>query len=116
MADDQDRPLSEADRVMIFKLATASLPKRYGEAIKTGMSDEELSNALQSVLGIFGGSGGPDRPSISFAGSGLRIWGAWHIVNHVSEKPLFAGKATIAMARAVYKINDPKDGQLSLFQ
>ena len=116
MGDDKDRSLTEADKVMIFKLATASLPRRYGNAIKSGMSDEEVSNALQSVLGIFGGSGGPDRPSISFAGSGLRIWGAWHIVNHVTEKPLFAGQATIGMARTVYKIKDPKDDQLALFQ
>ena len=116
MADDKDRSLTEADKVMIFKLATASLPRRYGNAIKSGMSDEEVSNALQSVLGIFGGSGGPGRPSISFAGSGLCIWGGWHIVNHVQEKPLFAGKASIAMARTVYKIRDPKNDQLNFFQ
>ncbi len=116
MADDINRSLTEADKVMIFKLATASLPRRYSQAIKTGMSDEELATALQKVLGIFGGSGGPGRPLISFAGPSLRIWGGWHIVNHVQEKPLFTGSATIAMARAVYKISDPKDGQLSLFQ
>ena len=116
MADDTNRPLTEADKVMIFKLATASLPRRYSDAINAGMSDEDLSNALQSVLGIFGGSGGPGRPSISFTGSGLRIWGGWHIVNHVTEKPIFAGAATVAMARTVYKIKDPKDDQLALFQ
>jgi hypothetical protein len=115
MSDDKDQSLTEADKIMIFKLTTASLPRRYGDAIRTGMSDEELSNALHSVLGIFGGSGGPGRPSISFAGSGLRIWGGWHNVNHVTEKPLFAGNATIAMARTVYKINDPGNRQLSLF-
>jgi|GEM_PF-1134061 len=115
MLDDKDQPLTEADKVMIFKLATASLPRRYGDAIEAGMSDEELSNALHSVLGIFGGSCGPGRPSISFAGSGLRIWGGWHIVNHVTEKPLFAGKATVAMARTVYKINDPDNKQMNLF-
>ena len=115
MATGIDRPLTEADKVMIFKLATASLPRRYGETIKSGMSDEDLSNALQSVLGIFGGSGGPGRPSISFTGSGLRIWGGWHIVNHVTEKPLFAGNATIAMARTIYKIGDPGNKQIDLF-
>jgi hypothetical protein len=115
MAKDKTRPLSESDKIMIFKLATASLPRRHGDAINSGMSDEELSNALHSILGIFGGSGGPDRPSISFAGSSLRFWGGWHTVNHVQEKPLFAGKATIAMARMVYQIKDPDDDQLSLF-
>ena len=58
-------------RKHIFKIATTSLPRRYANEIEAGMTDEELSDALQSVLGIFGGSGGPDRYSITFMGSGL---------------------------------------------
>ena len=111
------------------------------------MSDEELSNALQSVLGIFGGSGRPwspidflcrIRPAHLGRAAGLpegkdddpvdhrqaseRRDGAQHrgpgqsVVNHVSEKPLFQGKATIAMARLVYKISDPNNRQMELFQ
>ncbi len=115
MSAAKEKPLTEAEKELIFKLATASLPRRYSEKIKIGMSNEDLSNALQEVLGIFGGSGGPGRPSISFAGSGLRIWGGWHMVNHVTEKPLFAGAATIDMARGIYKITDPNNRQLDLF-
>lgn len=64
----------------------------------------ELEAALAEYLGIFGGSCGADRFTTTFTGNGLRIWGGWHVVNHVQEKPLFAGKATIAKAREVYNI------------
>lgn len=88
------RKLTQADKAMIFKLATASLPRRFADQIKQGMTDEELEAALKDVLGIFGGSGGPDRPSITFTRSGLKIWVGWHIVNHVQEKPLFQSQKT----------------------
>ena len=79
------------------------------------MTDKELRAALEVTLGIFGGSGGPDCLSVSYNGSGLRIWGGWHVVNHVVEPPLYSGKATVAMARTVYNISDPEDNQLALF-
>ena len=115
MASENRRPLSDADRVEVFRIATSSFQRRYGHQFAEGMTDEELEKALAEVLGIFGGSGGPDRLSVTFKGSGLRIWGGWQPVNHVQEKPLFAGKATIAMARAVYGISDPDDQQFSMF-
>ncbi len=115
MVDDQPRSLTEADKEWVFRTATASLPHGYATAMQAGMSDAELENALQVVLGNFGGSGGPGQPSIAFTGSGLRIWGGWQTVNHVTEKPLFAGKATIAMARRTYKIADPGKRQMDLF-
>ncbi len=108
-------PLSREDKIEIFHLATRSLVHWYGDHFKRGMSDEELKSALERSLGIFGGSGGPNRLSVSFKGSGLRIWGGWHAVNHVKEAPLFSGKATIAMAREVYGITDPDEKQKSLF-
>jgi hypothetical protein len=70
---------------------------------------------LRAVFGSFGGSGGPGRPSIAFTGAGLRIWGGWHSVNHVTDKPLFAGMTTIAFARRVYTIADPDKKQMELF-
>ena len=110
-----ERSLTEADKTAIFKSATRGLERRYHEAIRNGMTDKELKMALSAVLGIFGGSGGPLAYSITFTGSGLRIWGSWNVVNHAIEKPLFAGKATIAKARAVYSIANPEDDQLGLF-
>lgn len=115
MAEEAHKPLSEADKELIFRKATAGLPRRYADAIQSGITDEELESALADVLGIFGGSSRPDQLSISFTGSGLRIWGGWHIVNHVREPPLFAGKKTMEMARVVYGIANPDEPQLTLF-
>ncbi len=109
-----DKPLSNEDRIEVFKIATRSLVHRHGDKFKVGMSTEELEHALEKSLGIFGGSGSIDRLNVSHKGAGLKIWGGWHIVNHVQEAPLFQGKATIAMAREVYGIGDPDDGQMSL--
>ncbi len=108
-------PLTREDRTEIFRIATSSFLRRYGDRFERGMTDELLAEALQASLGIFGGSGGPGRPSVTYTGSGLRIWGGWHIVNHVTEKPLFAGNATITMAREVYGIRNPDNKQLNLF-
>ena len=79
------------------------------------MTDEELGSALEWVLGIWGGSCGPGDLDVSFQGSGLRIWASWAIRNHRKDKPLFAGAATIAMAREVYGIANPQDRQMRLF-
>ena len=114
MRDATARPLSEADKEMIFRKATASFPVRYAAAIEDGMSDADLETALKSVLGIFGGSGGPDQPSIAFSGNGLRIWGSWKTVNLVCNKPLFAGKQTVLMTRQLYAIANPDDAQMRL--
>ena len=67
--------LSQEDRIEIFQIATRSLVYWHKEKFKDGMSDKELENALRQSLGIFGGSGGPHRLSVTFQGSGLKIWG-----------------------------------------
>lgn len=107
--------LTPAERIEIFKLATRGLVHRYGAQFKAGMTDAELRSALAESLGLFGGSGGPDGPSVAFTGAGLRIWGGRHTVNHHKQKPLFAGDVTVAMAREVYGISDPQMGQMKLF-
>jgi len=107
-------PLSNQERIEVFKLATAGLIKRYGDSFACGMSDTELKAALEQILGIFGGSGGPDRLSVCFKGSGLRIWGGHRAFNHIEEKPLFKGATTIAVAREIYGIADPELEQMSL--
>lgn len=109
------RALSQSDLELIFKLATTSFVRRYGDQFAKGMSDGDLWRALQDSLGIFGGSGGPDRPSIAYQGSQLKIWGGWRTVNHVQDNPLFQRHGTLAMARSVYGIKDPSRDQLDLF-
>ena len=106
--------LTQAERAEVFRLATRSLMTRYEDELAAGMSDAELKEALEKVLGIFGGSGGPGRLGVTFTGSGLRIWGGWHIINHCVEAPLFSGNASIAMAREIYGISNPDNKQLSL--
>ncbi|MBL4767782.1 MAG: hypothetical protein JKY94_08725 [Rhodobacteraceae bacterium] len=98
----------------MFRQATTGLPRRYAKEMAAGMSDTALGEALKQVLGIFGGSGGPERLSITYQGAGLKIWGSWHVHNHVTERPLFEGQATIRMARYLYHISDPTETQLSL--
>lgn len=109
------RQLTQADRIEVFRLATRSVTRHFKEQIEIGMTDDELAAALEQILGIFGGSSGPDRLSVAYTGAGLRIWGGWHVVNHVAEQPLFSGRQTIAMAREVYGISNPDDQQLNLW-
>ena len=107
-------PLTPQEREQAFRKATSGFAKHYAEKIEVGMSDSELESALAASLGSFGGSGGPDQLSITFKGSGLKIWASHEIHNHVTAKPILEGFATIQMARAVYAISDPTDMQLPL--
>lgn len=112
------RPLTEADRREGFIRATGGFSgakARWTARAARGMTDAELAEALAFELGIFGGSCGPGSLHLTFQGAGLKIWISWEIHNHVTTKPTFAGKATIAMARHVYCIKDPVDRQLALF-
>jgi hypothetical protein len=111
----EKRTLNQADKEEVFRIATKTLLKWYPEEVEHGMSDEELSAALERVLGIWGGSCGPGRLDVIFQGSGLKIWWGRHFVNHHEEKPLFQGRVTVAMARFVYGIAEPDDVQMSLF-
>ncbi len=115
MVGDRNRTLSQADKEQIFRRATAGLAMNYAAQISAGMTDDELEAALRTVLGIFGGSGGPNEPWVEFAGAGLRIWGGWHHCVQARKQLLFAGQATIAMAREVYRIGNPSNLQLELF-
>jgi hypothetical protein len=114
MEEETRKPLSDTDQLEVFRIATKGFVHFHSHRFAEGMTETDLETALKSSLGIFGGSGGPNRLSVSYAGSGLKIWGGWHFVNHVFEPPLFSGKQTLKMAREVYKIRDPDDQQLSL--
>lgn len=115
MTDQLPETLSLDEREQVFRRATSALPHWYAEKIERGMTDDELRSALAKVLGIFGGSGGPDCLSVCYQGAGLKIWGSWKTVNHCTTEPLFQGSKTVAMARHIYKIADLADQQLDLF-
>ena len=111
----KERPLTQVDKKEAFRIATRALPKWYADQIAKGMSDAALTSALEQVLGIFGGSCGPGRMDVAHQAAGLKIWGGWYIVNHHTEKPLFQGSRTLAMARYIYGISDPDNDQMALF-
>lgn len=112
------RELSNEDRVNAFKLATRGFSGsdvRWKGRAERGLTDEELRTALQFEIGIYGGSGGPGRMSLEFQGAGLKIWAGWNdVAPRMKHKPIFEGASTVRMAREVYGIRDPGDGQMSL--
>ncbi len=97
----KQRPLSQADKEEAFRIATRALPKRYADEVAKGMTDAALTSDLEQVLGIFGGSCGPGRLDVAHQAAGLKIWGGWRFVNHNTEKPLYLGTKTLAMARHI---------------
>ncbi len=108
------RPLTEADKHAGFLRATASMSGAKQRWAARGLTDAELAEALAYELGIFGGSCGPEILALTYQGAGLKIWISWEVHNHVTMKPTFDGKATLAMARLVFGIQDPADRQRSL--
>jgi len=106
--------LTPGEKALAFRRATSGFADRFAGSIGSGMTDPDLESALKSYLGIFGGSGGPDTIDVAYQGAGLKIWAARSCPNHVLEKPVFEGKATVQMARQVYDITDPTDKQLPL--
>jgi hypothetical protein len=111
----ESRPLTRAEAEEVFRIATTGFQKRFAAEIFAGMTDKVLEAALKQTLGIFGGSCGPARLDVIYQGSGLKIWGSWEVINHITAIPLFSGAGTIAMAREVYGITDPSESQMTLF-
>lgn len=113
--DSLSRKLSHTDCLAAFHSCTRNLVKLYGDAIARGMSDSELTNALERVIGIMGGSSArANCPSVAYAGAGLRIWADWDWAD-MRHKPIFEGDRTLAIAREVYGITDPSNPQLDQF-
>lgn len=111
------RALTEADKRKGFMRATGGFARsreRWAEHAARGLSDTALAEALAREIGIFGGSCGPGELWLTYQGAGLKLWISWDVSNHVTTKPTFEGRSTIAMARLVHCINDPADKQLTL--
>ena len=113
-----DKDLTEEDKREAFLRATRGYSgsnDRWELRARTGMTDEELAEALKTEIGIYGGSCGPNEMAICFQASGLKIWASWRgYPNPYDDSPIFAGAATIRMAREVYGIENPEDGQMRL--
>jgi len=110
--------LSRTDKRNAFIAVTGNTENakaRWRQRSETGLTDDDLIDALRYELGIFGGSSKTEsRPSITYQGAGLKIWAGWHTVNHCQEQPIFEGMATIKMACETFGIANPDDEQLSL--
>ncbi len=89
--------------------------ERWTERSSTGLTDEELKEALAYELGTAGGSGAKGALHVNYQGAGLKIWIAWEIVNPYSMPPTLQGSGTMRMAREVFAIADPNNDQLALF-
>lgn len=115
---DIDKDLTEEDKREAFLRATRGFSGsngRWEQRAKTGMTDEELAEALKTEIGIYGGSCGPNKMAVCFQGSGLKIWASWRgYPNTFDDKPIFSGAVTVRMAREVYGIENPEDGQMRL--
>jgi hypothetical protein len=110
--------VGEAERIAGFRKATSSYAgsaARWLERAAKGMNDNDLADALAYEMGTFGGSCSPDGICVEYKAAGLKIWISWEIENTHLTEPVFQGRATVAMARAVYGIADPTDRQFALF-
>lgn len=107
-------PLTPDEKQYAFLVATRFFDERYGDTASQGMTDEQLTKALQDGLGRRVIWGGPGRMSGACQPDGLKIY-AERNPFEVSTRPIFAGRTTLAMARVLYNIPDPDEVQQSLF-
>lgn len=114
MSTRENDPLTDEQKLCVFRAATSGFAKWYAEDIKCGMTDQQLAEALENALGIMGGRAAPGEPCVQYQGAGLKIWGGWEF-DFYDVPPLFSGQKTIAMARTVYGIPDPEQRQMALF-
>lgn len=105
------------DIAKAFRRATNGISgsaERWAARIRTGLSDEQLAEALEFEIGqiteeYYGEIG------IAAEGHGLKIWVGEFPSRH-KDKPTFQGAATVRMAREVYGIAKPAvQPQMDLF-
>lgn len=110
--------LSPAELKEVFVRAVNSFSgavDRWQARAQSGLTDDELSEALSYELGIFGGSTSRSGIDVTYQRAGLKIWAARSFVDRSKTGPVLQGKTTIEMAREVYGISDPNETQLALF-
>ncbi|MET4131787.1 hypothetical protein ABIE62_000903 [Porphyrobacter sp. MBR-155] len=108
--------LTREDVEEAFRRATNSFmgaAERWAACVKSGLTDEELAQALRYELGIAGGTGGRGVLCVAYQGAGLKIWAAWDVCS--LAPPVLEGARTVAFAREVYGIPDLSDEQMNLF-
>jgi hypothetical protein len=112
------RELSTQDKHEAFMRAVhsfANADERWQQRAVSGLTDDELKEALRYELGIAGGSSSRGSIRVEYQGAGLKIWASWDSFNHYGTKPILEGTDTMAFAREVFEISNPDNEQLSLF-
>lgn len=108
--------LTREDVEEAFRRATNSVveaAKRWAARVESGLTDEELAEALRYELGLMGGTGERGALCVAYQGAGLKIWAGksgWALT-----PPVLEGARTVAFAREYYGIPDPSDEQMKLF-
>lgn len=82
--------------------------RRWAERARTGLTDDQLRDALKMEIGI-GGSCGGDRPVLDF--NGLTIKAGFRIGH---ERVVLQGERTVKYARDFYQIPNPDNPQGAL--
>ena len=104
--------LTPDEKLWAFRKATNSMegaPRRWAERVRTGLTDEQLAEAIQYELGETGGASG-ENVGVTYQGRGLKIW-ADRCVGSRTWPPILEGQATVRLAREVYGIEDPDNKQ-----
>lgn len=107
--------LTHEDVEEAFRRSTnsfAGAAERWAARVESGLTDEELAEALRYELGIAGGSSGCGSLSVAYQGAGLKIWAGW--AGSPLTPPALEGARTVAFAREYYGIPDPSDEQMKL--
>lgn len=110
--------LPREDVVRAFRRATCGFEnaeQRWHQRSQTGLTDEQLADALKFELGLLGGECGGSVGWLEYQGDGLKIWASETYISRHRDPPTLQGAATLRMARDVYGIRDPEDRQLGLF-
>jgi hypothetical protein len=85
--------LSIEDKQRAFIRATKGMSQaaeRWAQRAATGLTDEQLADALKYELGIFGGSSATDNcPALTYQGNGLKIWRAGKLPTTSQPSPRF---------------------------
>ncbi|MEO1152191.1 MAG: hypothetical protein AAFW83_14560 [Pseudomonadota bacterium] len=110
------KPLTQDDKLSAFLSVVGGSRPIWTELAQSGASDDRLAIELERHIGIEGGSSPRSNcPATHYKAAGLRIWASWDLTYPLRERPIFAGRLTVSMAREVFAIPDPSDDQLKLF-
>lgn len=91
-------------------------PRRWAERVRTGLTDEQLADALKYELGDAAGFYGDDNAvNVECESNGQRIWASHGMPYRHTAEPMCQGKATLRLAREAYGIADAKEKQMALF-